>query len=255
MLPIVLEQSMWVALHLIYCNYNPTFVYNYFKSMPFFERAKMRKGVIATDAQSDSVYCINLAIHHLLAGSIMLVGWALSMPQVWDRGYCMEVGYEVGEIVAMIARLYPYHNDSIKKELKYALAFHHCVGLVVPFFIFASDLHEYPHLQSIAAWMVLQAGAGACVVVYIHSLDFTKDMAKAAIMNNINVAFFLWTRYYVVPKEALALLDYLRANESIYSSSTHYVLYASAAALLLFNLAILGELSIKTYKYNKAAFF
>jgi len=99
----------------------------------------------------------------------------------------------------------------------------------------------------------MNAALGAVAQAYIHTLDFTKDMVKAAMVNNCNAAFFLFARFYVFPQNSLELINLVRATESISSDPAHYMMYAIGTFLFVFNLALLGEFVAKTYKYNKAA--
>jgi hypothetical protein len=250
-----LEIALWTMAYLIHTIYTPKAVFNYFKSSPFFEKLKLqrRKGIIVSDAQGDYVFMFLLSSHHTLAGLLMIMGSAFNMPQLWNRGYLIEAGYEVGDLVAMYFRSYPYHNNKIKQELRYALVFHHLPGLLLPFYLFKSGLNENNNVQSIAAWMVMNAGLGAVAQAYIHTLDFTKDMVQAAMVNNCNAAFFLYARFYVFPQNSFELIEHIRATESISSDPVHFMLYAIGAFLFVFNLALLGEFVAKTYKYNKAA--
>lgn len=45
---------------------------------------------------------------------------------LWRRGYLIETGFEVADIIAMIFKIYPYASyDGMKDELKPALVVHH----------------------------------------------------------------------------------------------------------------------------------
>lgn len=243
--------------YLIHTIYTPKAVFNRFKSSAFFEKLKLqhRKGIIVTDAQGDYVFMFILSSHHTVAGLLMIMGSTFNMPELWNRGYLIEAGYEVGDLVAMYLRSYPYHNNKIKQELRYALVFHHLPGLLLPFYLFQSGLNENNNVQNIAAWMVMNAALGAVAQAYIHTLDFTKDMVKAAMVNNCNAAFLLYSRFYVFPQNSFELIEHIRTTESISSDPAHYMIYAIGAFLFVFNLAILGEFVVKTYKYNKLAAF
>lgn len=47
-------------------------------------------------------------------------------PMLWRRGYLIETGFEVADIIAMIFKIYPYaSHDGMKDELKPALVVHH----------------------------------------------------------------------------------------------------------------------------------
>jgi hypothetical protein len=105
------------------------------------------------------------------------------------------------------------------------------------------------------AWLVLAVAFGVYPQVYIYTLDFATDMVKAVIANNFNVTFYVYTRFYLFPKDSLALLEHVRTTEIISSNRVHYKLYVGGVFLFLFNLASLGEFIVKTIKYNKNAFF
>ena len=144
--------------------------------------------------------------------------------------------YSSVDVVAMVDRSYPYHNNSIKPELRYAIAFHHIPGIFLPFFLFSSGLHESHNLQNIAAWLLLAAAFGA----------YAKDAVKAALTNNINLAFYIYARFYLFPKDSLTLLEFVKAMESTLSNPANYILYVGGFLLFIFNLVILGEFVVKT---------
>ena len=92
---VISEIIFWAIAYLLYNSTFPSIFANMLKSKDYYIKAKERKGIMTSDAQSEMVLMLTSGIHHCTGGILMVLGTYLNMPQLWRHGYLIETGYEM----------------------------------------------------------------------------------------------------------------------------------------------------------------
>lgn len=128
-------------------------------------------------------------------------------------------------------------------------------GTLLGPFLLESELYENPHLQAIVICLLLGAAVSLIVAIYTYGLDFSthRDTAKATVVFALNMAFFVYCRWFIFPREALALLADVRNNPALNEQHpwAMKMLYTGGAVFCVFNAGILGDSIPKLFRYIK----
>jgi hypothetical protein len=113
-------------------------------------------------------------------------------------------------------------------------------------------------MQAIVMWLLLGAAVSCMVACFIYTRNFDNEMPLATTAFLVNVAFFLYCRFYQFPLHSWQLIqDLQRAEEGslggIELSTLIKLLYGGLIAMTLFNLGIIADLIPKSVRYVKRA--
>lgn len=249
----LIEALFWTMAFLIYANLFSSLLRSISEHLPWWHLAKKRGGVLCGNGQDDSLLYLVLAVHHGVAGAMMMLGVLFDDPILWRHGYLLESGYEIADLFSIFFNLYPYRQDGMKPEIKIALIFHHLPGILLSAFVLEADLHYNTHLREIGMWLLLGACQSCVGGVFIYCLNFDTQMKQAAVLYLLNVAVFVWCRLVVFPREAYLLIQDVQNSSKFQDSTLLKLLYFGGISLSLFNLGIVADVVPKSIRYCKRA--
>mmetsp|Transcript_41670 Transcript_41670/g.97542 ORF Transcript_41670/g.97542 Transcript_41670/m.97542 type:complete len:308 (-) Transcript_41670:109-1032(-) len=226
------------AAYLIYSSVSIRFFRSVFRNYRFWYTAHKSTGVICENAQDDLAFMFSLGIHHFTAAAFFSWGKRASDSAVWRHGYLIETGYEIGDLLAMVAGLTPY-NCSVRKGLTFSFFCHHIPGIGLAFFFLTSDYRFNPHLMSIIVWLLLASSFSMFVTFFAQTLDLRKNIVLAAIAYNLNLVFFAYARLYIFPTESYHFIQDVRRTAAPGSNILVTSILAGAASLMAFNFGIM----------------
>ena len=67
-----------------------------------------RAGVALTSSAEEVVLAFALSVHHITGGLLMLAGQLWQSPDLWVSGMCVELGFEIVDLVALLTNAWPY---------------------------------------------------------------------------------------------------------------------------------------------------
>lgn len=252
---LILEVVFWAVAYTLFGQIFSRLVRRVYRASKIWKHARERIGVFCGNGRDDAVLLSCWGAHHGFAAYLMYRGMIDDKPMTWRHGYLVETGFEVADFVAMIFQFYPYaKHDGMKDEIKAALIMHHIPGIVLSGFVMETGLYENEHMQKIVLSLLAGAFVSCSCAVFLYQLDFRKQMTKAAVGFNVNVAFFMYCRWYVYPIESLALIQDVRADPELSGSIVIKLLYGAGVLMSLFNLGVVIDLVPKTIRYVKRAF-
>jgi hypothetical protein len=253
------EAALWTIVVLLYASHASQFFRRQARNLRYWSRAKMRGGILCGNGQDDSVLLLLWAIHHGVAGTMMLVGLATSDAVLWRHGYLLEVGYEIADTVAAFYPLYPYRMEGIKPEIKVAFLLHHACGTLLAYPILSTVLGTNEHTQAIAMWLLLGSSFSCFCGCLIYMLDLDRNMAVATTAFATNAAFYMYCRFYQFPHHAYQLLQDVQHRYSptdfggMHVSTVLHCLHAGLVCMMLFNVGVASDLVPKMFRYVKRA--
>jgi hypothetical protein len=104
------------------------------------DKMHARPGQALTSTAEETVLAFALAVHHITGGLLMLAGQFLNMPSLWVNGLCIEIGFEVVDIIAILVNAWPY--PIVQPKLRAVTILHHIHGLVAsPGLVLIGKLH------------------------------------------------------------------------------------------------------------------
>jgi hypothetical protein len=249
------EALLWTIAVLLYANYASQLVRRQARTLPYWTRAKMRGGILCGNGQDDSVLLLLWAVHHGVAGAMMLVGLQRSDPVLWRHGYLLEVGYEVADTVAAFLPLYPYRMEGIKPEIRVAFLLHHSCGTLLAYPILSTVLGTNEHIQAIAMWLLLGASFSCFCGCLIYMLDLDRSMKVATLAFVTNAAFYMYCRFYQFPRHSYELLQDVQHRYSpndfggMQVGTVLHCLHAGLVSMMLFNVGVASDLVPKMVRY------
>jgi hypothetical protein len=193
---ILWEVSFWVTVYLIYTHLMSRVVRFTLSKYDFWQSAKHIGGGFCANGQDDAVLLSTLFIHHLTAGIICAYGVYTSNPTLWRHGYLLEIGYEGGDLLAVILNMYPYRLDNVKPGITAGFVFHHIPGILFPVVFLNAGLHHNIHLQLIAVWLLAGAACTCFTAVVCYTFEFGNSMGPGV---TVDIAHFYLDILAVLP--------------------------------------------------------
>jgi len=200
---------------------------------PYWAALKNKRGGYMGTAGKELVGSSVSCLHHFLAGSLMLVGWALEGRTLYFRlGVLAEVAFELLDTIDMALGRGAWDSDDIKREAYVGMLAHHLPGifLVFPLNIWCSCVELWQRCA-----MALELG-GAISILFLclrSILDDNKRLDRWLLLwLNIGAfAFLLWARFVVVTASMYVLIV---AGLDIHCKTT-YALIVGAILITTFN--------------------
>lgn len=159
------------------------------------------------------------------------------------------------DLVSMLVKTYPYAKcDGMKDDIKCALFLHHIPGISLALLVMETGLYKNIHMQTIVLALLGGALVSCLCCVVLYSMSFETQMPLVALVFNVNVGFFVFCRWWVYPREALALLDDVHNDPELNGGILLKLLYAGGVLMSLFNLGVSIDLMPKCVRYIKRAF-
>lgn len=252
---ILFEAAFWSIAYLLYVQVFSRVLRHLFRKTPIYHRARERAGVFLGNGRDDAVLMACLGVHHGSAALLMALGIELGLPNLWRHGYLIETGFEVMDLVSMLVKTYPYAKcDGMKDDIKCALFLHHIPGISLALLVMETGLYENIHMQTIVLALLGGALVSCLCCVVLYSMSFETQMPLVALVFNVNVGFFVFCRWWVYPREALALLDDVHNDPELNGGILLKLLYAGGVLMSLFNLGVSIDLMPKCVRYIKRAF-
>jgi hypothetical protein len=244
--PIVQELVFWILGYTLYSNSFPHLVRAIYRKLPLWQRTQKIQGIFCQSGRDDAVCLTVMALHHSVAGAMMLYGVLMGNAAMFRHGYLLETAFEIHDYIAMVVPLYPYRSDNIKPEIAAAMCFHHAPSIVSAYHIFETDLHENPHMQWVALSLLLGGAMSGIlgVVVYFFDVNTQKGTRMIAALMLFNVIFFAICRFIVFPVESFRLINDVYQHPHLLHNNpwTSYILAFDAVVYTIFNVAILSDL-------------
>ena len=213
----------------------------------------MRSGIFCGNAQDESILLLISCLHHATGGVMMAYGHLRNNPIIWRHGFLLEAGYELADLLAMVLHTYPYLDEMVKSEMKMAVVFHHLPCISSSAFVLEAGLHHNEHMRAVGLWLLLGGGVSCFLTFYILCLSIDKQMRRMATVYIVNLAFFLYCRFYEFPKHSYNLIRDIQSSDEHEGTLTLKLLYFGATSLTLFNLGISADLLPKCIRYVKRA--
>ena len=155
----------------------------------------------------------------------------------------------------MLIKTYPYaKHDGMKDNIKVASFLHHIPGISLALLVMETGLYKNIHMQTIVLALLGGAFVSCLCCVVICSMSFETQMPLVALLFNANAAFFAFCRWWVYPREALALLDDVHNDPELNGGILLKLLYAGGVLMSLFNLGVSIDLAPKCVRHIKRAF-
>jgi hypothetical protein len=252
------EALFWTLLMLLYSSTASRAIRPVARKMNYWKLAKQRGGIFCGNGQDDSILLFLWGIHHFVAGAMMAYGVVTHDNSMWRHGYLLETGFEISDSVSVIASLYPYKLDGMKSDIKAALIFHHATGTLLAYPILNSVLAANEHMQAITMWLLFGAAISCVAACFMYTRNFDNEMPLVTTVFLVNVAFFLYCRFYQFPLHSWQLIQDVQAAEEgsfggIQVSTLLKLLYGGLLAMSMFNLGIVADLVPKSVRYVKRA--
>jgi len=252
---ILFEVLFWEVIYLLYSAVFSRILRFGISKTDFWKGdVKERSGIFCSNAQDDTILMIVLATHHLIAGLMCYTGARTNNPDAWRHGYLLETGFEVADIVALSIGLYPYALDNIKPDIKVALVFHHLPGILFSGLILNANFHHNEHLQEIAIWLLVGASFSCVNAVFIYNLSLDTQMPLATVAYCLNIAFFVYCRFWVFPIESYLLIKDVQNDPELAGSLAAKCLSFAGGFLGLFGVGVLLDAIPKMWRYIKRTF-
>mmetsp|Transcript_4229 Transcript_4229/g.4959 ORF Transcript_4229/g.4959 Transcript_4229/m.4959 type:complete len:305 (-) Transcript_4229:102-1016(-) len=247
---ILFEIGFWCFAYAIFANICSRLIRVIYSKCSFWEQCKKRSGIFAQNAQDDCIVLSILALHHGFGGTLMLLGSFYGDSMLWRHGYLVETGFEVYDLIAMVFYMFPY-TEYLKPEIRVVMAFHHIPGICLSMIILTSDLGKNHHLHMIGGCLLFAGGVSCAAGLYVHSLDFKKQMWQAIIGQIVNALFYIAARFIVYPIEVYGIY-----NDMVQGGYSDFEVKSVAVGTLMmgvFNVVLLPDILSKCYRYTVKA--
>ena len=179
------------------------------------------------------------SLQHFLAGSLMLIGWALDGHTLFFRlGVLAEVTFELLDTIDMALRRGMWQGNAIEREAYVGMLAHHLPGifLVFPLNIWCSCVELW---QQCAMALELGGEVSLLFLCVCGTLNKEKKLHQALLvaLNIGALAFFVWARFLVVTP---AMYTLIVEGREIHCKTT-YALIVGAILMTLFNAMWAGD--------------
>jgi hypothetical protein len=223
------------------------------KRQSFFESLAQRSGHLSHCGQEDVILMFVLAVHHMTAGSLTLLGHIFEWPFLFRTGALLELGFELSDTVAMLRGAWPHARGRESSLLTFALLAHHLPGLFLTVPVLRAGVDANPHIRAVASWLLFAGGVSALCGGFVHTCNFEVDreMKQAALAQGFGGAFFIYARFLVFPREIYRFARELE-SERLHRTMP-YMIRVFTVAMLVFNLIVLRHNLAKTIKFSMRA--
>jgi len=224
-------------------------VHRWAERQPFYENLMHRPGHMAVNGQDDITVLFVIAMHHLVAGSILLLGSFLGLPFLFEVGATLELGFEIADTAAMVRGAWPYVKGKSDVWMTLALFMHHVPGLLLIVPIFHTGLYADPYIRAVCAWLLFAGGVSSLAGSFIHTRDFEKprEMKQVALAHSFAGWVFMYARFVVFP---MGIYHYAQDLDEL---GTLRVIPNAVRVLtipmMIFNLIVLKLNVLKAFRY------
>jgi len=198
---------------------------------------KTRHGQVLKDMAEEAVLTLSLSAHHLIGGSIMFYGQVTNNPTYWVRGLCIEIGFEIVDIISLILNAWPY--QIVQDKLRLVTIFHHIPGMLCAPSLILVGYHQNKDLQQIGWSLLLAGGVSLLCDGFKQTKDLETELGQWLILHIINLTGIIIARFIVFPIASYGLLT--TVWESATSSKD---LIAIAATVGVFSMSIFNVIVI-----------
>jgi hypothetical protein len=244
---LMLEASGWAIVYtIVILNGVVPTLRKLLQAQPFWQEMSGRKGQILTTMAEESVLTLSLSIHHICAGTLMLLGQVSRNDNLWLHGLLVEIAFEIVDVGCLLVNAYPY--PQVQPGLRFITLLHHFPGLFAAPNLVMAGFHRNEHLQQIG-WALLLAGG---ITLLTDGLKQTRSLGTQLgqwlFLHCVSFAGVLAARFYIFPFASMGLLQDM-------SSGPEYLYYLCGAGIVsmaLFNLVIVVILTEKLFRYGWA---
>jgi len=240
---LLLELAFWLSLFLVYFSVGSELLRSILRTKEFWHAnsLKTKAGIFCWNAQDDVILLTLLGIHHGSAGLMCALGVMNNDANMWRHGYLWEVAFELGDLISMLVRLYPYKLDNVKMDAQIGMIFHHLAGVFFSALILEAGLHHNGHVREIAFWLLVGASVSCWVAIRQAFLCLTTQILQATMVYAFGVAFFCYCRLYVLPTESYLVMQDVNADPELAGTWFATLLPVYFWLLTVFNLLILAD--------------
>ena len=206
-----------------------------------------RAGQALTSTAEETVLAFALSVHHLSGGFLMLAGQLTGFSELWVTGLCIEIGFEIVDIIALLRSSWPY--TLVQPGLKFITVAHHLPGLVAsPGMVLVGQLHLNNDLQQIGWALLLAGGVSLLCDAAKQSRDIETELGEWLVLHSINLCGVLFARFYIFPRASLSLIQHIGGNHPAW---LYYVSLMGIASMSVFNVVILTIMTGKLFTYGR----
>jgi len=200
-----------------------------------------RAGQALTSTAEETVLAFCLSVHHLSGGLLMLAGQVFNNPNLWVSGLCIEIGFEIIDIMALLRNVWPY--TLVQPGLRFMTICHHLPGLIAsPGLVLVGQLHLNSDLQAIGWSLLLAGGVSLLCDAMKQTRDLDTELGQWLILHLINLSGVAFARFYVFPTASYNLIQTVVANHPAWLAA---VSIGGIACMTVFNVTVFGIMSHK----------
>ena len=214
----------------------------------FWPRLESKQGQFMKTLEEECVISLALAVHHLISGGLMLLGYLKGDPELWVRGVTIELGYEIVDTYALIASGYPYSHMS-SRRLKVATLMHHLPTLFLVPFMLGFGYHANPSFQRVG-WSLIGAGGVSFLCESVKKTRNLKtEIGSWIVIHMSSLIVMVLVRFVVFFRSSSETIEMIQSRHG--SGLLVYVLTTGALMMLLFNLFLLATYLQKLQRHTR----
>ena len=219
----------------------------YHAKQPYWSELKNRAGSFCVNAQDEVSFTTAVGLHHILGGLMCVYGVYSGDTRFWIAGACVEIGFEVADVGAIVLGTFPY-NGQLRPELKSIILLHHAPGLLCGVPAITNGLHTNSHVQAIVSSLMLAGGLSVTIQALVYTKDFDREMGWVFFYQLIGTGSLCFARIYTFPTHLFLLVNELRqAQDSDWRITALFVV--SGLGMMRFNVMMLRINVSKCYKF------
>jgi hypothetical protein len=200
-----------------------------------------RPGQALTSTAEETVLAFCLAVHHLIGGALMLAGQLTDSPALWVSGLCIEIGFEMVDVVQLFSNAWPY--SLVQPGLRFITLLHHVPGLLVsPGMVLVGGLHMNKDLQAIGWALLLAGGVSLLCDGAKQTRDLDTELGQWLLLHSINMSGVLFARFYIFPHASYSLMQTVMANHPTWLAAASIF---GIVSMSVFNVVVLGIMTGK----------
>jgi len=193
------------------------------------------------------VLAFALSVHHLTGGLLMLAGQLSGMSELWVTGLCIEIGFEIVDIVSLVRNVWPY--TMVMPGLKFITIAHHLPGLFAsPGLVLVGQLHLNKDLQTVDWALLLAGGVSLLCDAMKQTRDIEHELGQWLALHMVNLCGVLFARFYIFPTASYSLLQTVRASQPLWLLGLSYM---GIGAMTVFNVVIFTLMCGKLFTYGR----
>ena len=189
----------------------------------------------------------SLSAHHISAGALMLAGQLAASPDMWLHGLCLELAFELVDVVCLLRNAWPY--PVVPARLKVFTLFHHLPGLcAAPPLVLLGGMHLQEPLQ-VVGWSLLLAGGVSLLTDGLkQTRSLQTQLGQWLALHVLNICGVLLARFYIYPQAGFRVVAIM--TEAQQPDWLVKLAVAGLLSMAVFNVAVVAILLEKLVRFG-----